>query len=83
MPKKVIQVPVDERLLGDLNAVSRRRGQARSEFIREACQRYLREVEHQKMDEIYREGYRRVPEEPAVGQTQSAVVGQVLTEESW
>lgn len=83
MAKKVIQVPVDERLLDDLNAMCERRGQPRSELIREACQRYLKQAEYEKMDEIYTEGYRRVPEEPAVGQTQAVLSGQVLSEETW
>ena len=83
MAKRVIQVPVDERLLDDLNAMCERRGQRRSELIREACQRCLRQAEQERMDEIYGRGYGRVPEEPAVGQTQAALSGQVLSEETW
>jgi metal-responsive CopG/Arc/MetJ family transcriptional regulator len=83
MAKKIIQVPMDERLLNALNAISKRRGQPRSEFIREACQRYLKQTEYEQMDEIYKEGYERLPEEPAVGGAQAVLAGQVLSEESW
>ena len=83
MAKKIIQVPMDERLLSALNATSKRRGQPRSEFIREACQRYLRQTEYEQMDEIYKEGYERLPEKPALGEVQAVLAGQVLSEESW
>ena len=83
MVKKVIQVPVDEGLLSSLDNIAKKRGQPRSELIREACQRYLKQVEYEKMDEVYTEGYRRLPEEPAVGEAQVAMAGQVLSKESW
>jgi metal-responsive CopG/Arc/MetJ family transcriptional regulator len=83
MAKKVIQVPMDENLLNALNATSKRRGQPRSEFIREACQRYLRQTEYEQMDEVYKEGYERLPEEPLAGEAQTVLAGQVLPEESW
>ena len=83
MAKKVIQVPVDEKLLDDLNAMSKRRGQPRSELIREACHRYLKQVEYDKMDEVYVEGYKRMPEEAILGEAQAALAGQVLSEEAW
>ena len=74
---------MDERLLNALNAISKRRGQPRSEFIREACQRFLRHAEYEQMDEIYKEGYERLPEKPALGEVQAVLAGQVLSEEPW
>ena len=83
MIKKVIQVPMDESLLNALNATSKRRGQPRSEFIRKACQQYLKQAEYEQMDETYKEGYERLPEEPVLGETQAVLAGRVLPEESW
>ena len=83
MVKKIIQVPMDEGLLNELNYMSRKCGLSRAEFIREACQQYLRQVEDGQMDEIYQEGYRRLPEEPSTGQTQVKLAEQILAEESW
>lgn len=80
MAKKVIQVPVDEGLLSSLDDMAKKRGRPRSELIREACQRYLKQVENEKMDEVYMEGYRRSPEEPAIGEIQAALAGQVVSE---
>ena len=83
MAKKIIQVPTDEKLLNALNATSKRRGQPRAEVIREVCQQYLKQAEHEQMDEIYKEGYERLPEEPLLGETQAVLAGQVLSEEPW
>jgi len=83
MPKKVIQVPVDEELLSSLDDAAKKRGRSRSELIREACQRYLKQVQYEKMDKVYTEGYKQIPEEPALGEAQAVLAGQVLSEETW
>ena len=83
MAKKVIQVPVDEELLKALDRLSRRQGRARAELIRSACLSYLTRVEQEELDRRYREGYRRIPEEPGLGEAQSALAGQILPGENW
>ena len=83
MVKKVIQVPVDEGLLSSLDNMAKKRGRPRSELIREACRHYLKQVEDEKMDEVYMEGYRRLPEEPTIGEAQVAAAGRVLSGETW
>ena len=83
MAKKIIQVPMDEHLIDTLNVSSKKRGRARAEFIRLACQQYLKQVEYEQMDEVYRKGYERLPEEPLLAESQAALAGQVINEESW
>ncbi len=83
MAKKVIQVPVDEGLLKDLNTVSRKQHKARSELIRQACRQYLRQVEQAEMDRLYQQGYLKVPEEVGVGEAQVDMVGEIMLRESW
>jgi metal-responsive CopG/Arc/MetJ family transcriptional regulator len=83
MPKKVIQVPVDEDLLRNLDKLSKRQQRARSEVIRNACVRYLQQVEDEELDKIYQQGYMRVPEELAAGEAQTSIIAEVLPEESW
>lgn len=83
MVKKVIQVPVDEGLLRDLNNLSKKQRKARSELIRQACLGYLQRVKDEELDNIYRRGYIRIPEEPEAGEIQIAVAGKVLAKESW
>jgi metal-responsive CopG/Arc/MetJ family transcriptional regulator len=83
MPKKVIQVPLDEDLLRTLDGLSRDRHESRSELIREACRLFIRVIRHDKLDRAYEEGYRRLPESPSVAEAQTALASRVLEEEDW
>jgi len=83
MVKKVIQVPVDEELLTALDQLSRKQRKARSELIRQACQRYLGQVESEELDRLYQQGYEKLPEEPELGEAQIAMAGEILPKESW
>lgn len=83
MVKKVIQVPVDEELLKSLDSLSKKQRKARSEVIRQACSRYLRQVESEELDRIYQQGYKRIPEKSETGEGQIAVSGEILSKESW
>ncbi len=83
MAKRVIQVPIDELLLKELDGLSVKQHKARSEVIRQACIRYLQDVEDTELDKVYRDGYLRVPEEPGIGEAQVAMLDEVLPEESW
>ena len=83
MAKKVIQVPVDEELLEELDNLSRKQRRARSELIRQACWTYLRQAKQEAMDKVYKQGYQRIPEEAELGEAQVAVVGETISRESW
>jgi metal-responsive CopG/Arc/MetJ family transcriptional regulator len=83
MVKKVIQVPVDEELLTALDLLSKKQSKARSELIRQACQRYLRQVESEELDSLYQRGYKRLPEESASGETQITLASEILSKELW
>ena len=83
MVKKVIQVPVDEELLAALDHLSRKQRKARSELIRQACHRYLGQVESEELDRLYQQGYEKFPEQPELGEAQVALAGEILSKESW
>ena len=83
MAKKVIQVPIDEGLLQALDRRSRKQGIARSELIRQACQRHLRQIEDEESDRRYQKGYEEFPEEPELGEAQAAIAGRIMPKESW
>lgn len=83
MVKKVIQVPVDEELLTALDQLSGKQRKARSELIRQACRRYLVQVESEELDRLYQQGYERLPEEPELGEMQIALAGEILPGEAW
>lgn len=79
----MIQVPVDEELLKDLNSLSKKQHKARSELIRQACLRYLQEVEYEELDRLYQQGYTRIPEGPETGEIQIALSSELMSRESW
>jgi len=83
MAKKVIQVPINDGLLQELDSLSRKRRKSRSELIREACQCYLQQVTEAELDEIYQQGYEKVPEELEIGEAQVALTTQITPKESW
>jgi hypothetical protein len=80
---KLVQVPMEETLVQRLDSWSRELGRSRANIIREACRRYLKHLEREKLDRLYREGYERFPEEPVMALTQEALLGQVLPKENW
>jgi metal-responsive CopG/Arc/MetJ family transcriptional regulator len=83
MAKKVIQVPVDEELLKELDSLSRERGVSRAQLIRESCEHYARVTRRDEMDRQYVEGYRKHPEDEDWGEVGAAMAAETLEEEEW
>ncbi len=83
MPKKVIQVPVDDSLLKNLDTLCKKQRKPRSKVIREACVSYLQKLENEELDKVYQQGYSRIPEEPMIGEAQADILGEVLSKEQW
>ncbi len=80
---RIIQVPVDDHLLEALDKASEEEGASRSALVRAACREFLRRRQERKLDEIYEEGYRRIPEGPSAGEWQAQAAAEVLPEEEW
>lgn len=78
-----IQVAVDNKLLDDLKHESIKQNKTRSELIRLACQQYLKRLQEEELDRLYKEGYRKIPEETDIGKAQVAMLGEVLNKEDW
>ncbi len=83
MKRKIIQIPIDAELLLELDELSRKEERSRADLIREACRRYLRDTEEQRLEREYIEGYKRIPEDPALGEAQLAMMADVLPPENW
>ncbi len=80
---KVIQVPIDPKLLRAVDRQARARKSSRAAFIRGACEAYLRRLEEEELDRRYVEGYRRKPEKPALGEAGAKMAAEVLNREDW
>jgi metal-responsive CopG/Arc/MetJ family transcriptional regulator len=83
MAKKVIQVPIDEELLEELDNLSQKQRKARAEVIRNACLIYLKQIKEDYLDNSYRQGYLKIPEKPDTGKAQIALSGELFTREEW
>jgi metal-responsive CopG/Arc/MetJ family transcriptional regulator len=83
MPKKIIQVPIDEALLKELDSLSHARGVSRAQFIRESCESYARTAREEEMDRAYAEGYRKYPEDEAWGELGAKLLAENTENEEW
>jgi hypothetical protein len=80
---KVIQVPLDDKLLRSLNREAKASKSTRAALIRRACHEYLRTLEERELDRQYIEGYRRKPENPAWGEAVEKLLAEVWPQEEW
>ena len=80
---KVIQVPIQEELLGKLDEYSRERGQSRAAFIREACARYMTSIRQAESARQYVEGYKRFPEPADDSEWRLRLAAEVWGDEEW
>ena len=83
MGKKIIQVPMDDVLLSDIDRWCERRELPRARFIRESCREYLKKVEEEESDRAYQKGYELHPEEPAAAAAQMKLVKKIAPGEKW
>jgi hypothetical protein len=77
--RKMIQVPVDTELLTALDRLSIKQRETMSEVIRQACRRFLLEVESER----YKEGYEKLPEEPDEAIVQMTTTSEILSKDPW
>ena len=83
MATKIIQVPMDERLLRAVTRSAKERQSTRAALIREACNDYLQRLSEEALERKYVEGYRRKPESPAVGKVGVKLAATVWPKEDW
>jgi len=83
MKDKIIQVPMDDELLRELDLASRQRGVSRAALIRTASEEYLRRMDEEEADREYEEGYERVPEVADFAEAQAALLPYVWPKETW
>ncbi len=60
---KIVQVPMDEELLKQIDATAGVVAESRAAFIREACQQRLRSLHAHELDRLYVEGHQKHPED--------------------
>ncbi len=83
---KIIQVPVPEDLLRQLDELSERRDQSRSALIREACAIYVANLEEAEAVRRYIRSYEEMPEteeEKEWAELGTQLAAEVWGEEDW
>jgi metal-responsive CopG/Arc/MetJ family transcriptional regulator len=83
MTTKIIQVPMNEELLKKLNKFSKKQKVKRAALVRQACERLLKQLQEEEWDRQYVEGYRRIPEDPAIGEVGLKLAAEILAKEDW
>ncbi len=83
MAKRIIQVPIDESLVKDLNNLSKKHRKSRAELIREACTNYLKQIEQEELNKIYQAGYKKIPEKAEIGEVQLIMTREIASMEPW
>lgn len=80
---KVIQVPMDDKLLREMNRKAKAFRSSRAALIRKACEEFIRKLEEEELDRQYVQGYLRKPEDPAWGKIGSRLAAEVWPWERW
>ena len=80
---KVIQVPMEDKLLAAVNRKAKARRSTRAALIRAACEEYLCRLEQEELDRRYVQGYRRKPERASAGILGEKMAAEVWPKEDW
>ena len=78
---KIIQVPMEEELLKQIDATAGVVAESRSAFIREACQQRLKSLHAN--DRLYIEGHQSHPEDLDWAKSSAALLSKRLPKEKW
>ena len=81
--KKIIQVPIEDELLEQIDTTAGVVAESRAAFIREACKQRLKSLETKKLDHRYIEGYRKKPEDLDWAETSAKLLSKRLPKEKW
>jgi len=87
MPKsksnKIIQVPMEEELLKQIDASAGIVAESRAAFIREACQQRLKNLHVKELDRLYVEGHQSHPEDLDWAKSSAKLLSKRLPKEKW
>jgi hypothetical protein len=80
---KIIQVPMEEELLEQIDTTAGIVAESRAAFIREACQQRLKSLHAMELDRLYIEGHRSHPEELSWAESSARLLSKRLPKEKW
>jgi hypothetical protein len=80
---KIIQVPMEEELLKQIDATAGIVAESRAAFIREACQQRLKSLHAKELDRLYIEGHQSRPASLDWAQSSAKLLSKLLRKEKW
>jgi hypothetical protein len=80
---KIIQVPMKEELLKQIDATAGIVAESRAAFIREACEQRLKSLHAKELDRLYIEGHQSRPESLDWAQSSAKLLSKRLPKEKW
>ena len=80
---RIIQVPMQEELLRQIDATAGIVAESRAAFIREACQQRLKSLRAKELDRLYKEGHQKHPEDLAWAMGAAKLLSKRLPKEKW
>ena len=80
---KIIQVPMEEKLLKQIDETAGVVAESRSAFIREACQQRLKSLQGEELDRVYIEGHQKHPENVDWARSSAKLLSKRLPKEKW
>ena len=80
---KIIQVPMEEDLLKQIDATASIVAESRAAFIREACQQRLKSLHAKELDRLYIEGHQAHPEDLDWAESSAKLLFKRLPKEKW
>ncbi len=81
--KQIIQVPMEEELLNQIDATAGIVAESRAAFIREACQQRLKSLRAKELDLLYIEGHQSRPENLEWAENSAKLLSKRLPKEKW
>jgi hypothetical protein len=81
--KKIIQVPIEDELLEQIDTTAGVVAESRAAFIREACKQRLKSLETKELDHRYIDGYRKKPEALDWAEASAKLLSKRLPKEKW
>jgi hypothetical protein len=80
---KIIQVPMEEELLKQIDATAGVVAESRAAFIREACHQRLKSLHAKELDRLYIEGHQSHPEDVDWAESSVKLLSKRLPKEKW
>ena len=80
---RIIQVPMEEELLKQIDATAGIVAESRAAFIREACQQRLKSLRAEELDRLYIKGHQSHPENLNWARSSAKLLSKRLPKEKW